>query len=98
MDYEDDDEQKEAILQMLGGEVDDFAGSQLKNPDEKNASQGVTIEISVKPHGGESDELKKKFAEEEAAEPEHANMAAGNEEHDPIAHILGMCGGGCAGK
>jgi len=83
--YEDEDEQKEAILKMLGGEVDDYAGSQLENPDK---SQGVTIEISVKPHGEKpkEEEAKEEFAKEESEE----------EEHDPIAHILGMCGGGCA--
>ena len=87
---EDDDERKESILQMLGGEVDDYAGSQLKNPDDK--PQGVTIEISVKPHGGPEDH---KEPDEDDKIP---SMAAGNEEHDPIAHILGMCGGGCVGK
>lgn len=80
--YEDDDEDKDGILKMLGGEVDDYAGSQLKDPNEK---QGVTIEISVKPHGQPGmDEDKEKV-----------DMEAGNEEHDPIAHVLGMCRGGC---
>ncbi len=85
--YEDDDDERDEILKMLGGEVDDFAGSQLKNPDEKDGSQGVTIEISVKPHGGQGEA--KPFEGEETPEEE-----AG--EHDQIAHILGMCGGGCA--
>ena len=84
---DDEDEQKEAILQMLGGEVDDYAGKQLEDP---SKTQGVTIEISVKPHGGEEE---KKEPEEEKS----SSMEAGNEEHDPIAHILGLCGGGCAG-
>lgn len=86
MNYPDDeDEQKDEILKMLGGEVDDYAGKQLKDPD---ASQGVTIEISVKPHGaGEA---------EPAGGEKEPDMTDGNEEHDPIAHILGMCGGGCA--
>lgn len=82
--YEDDDEDKDNILKMLGGEVDDYAGSQLENPDK---TQGVTIEISVKPHGGES-------MEHEANESPQEEK----EEHDPIAHILGMCGGGCPGE
>lgn len=91
MEQMDEDDRKDAILEMLGGEVDDFAGSQLKDPDEKegiDGGQGVTIEISVKPHGAspEQEKAKEEFAKEEAEEPEH----------DPIAHILGMCGGGCA--
>ena len=75
--YQDDDEEKDEILKSLSGEVDEYAGSQLKDP-----SGGVTIEISVKPQGGKPKE-----------EPD---MEAENEEHDPIAHILGMCEGGCA--
>ena len=74
---------------MLGGEVDDYAGSQLEGPEGKGA--GVTIEISVKPHGGAPEE--KKEVEEEG---EEGSMVEGDEEHDQIAHILGMCGGGCA--
>jgi hypothetical protein len=85
--HEDEDEDRDLILQMLGGQVDDFAGSKLPDPDAPKG-QGVTIEISVKPHGGPED------AEKPEGEP---NMEADNPEHDPIAHILGMCGGGCAG-
>jgi hypothetical protein len=87
--HDDEDEDRDQILQLLGGQVDDFAGSKLKDPDAKPEGQGVTIEISVKPHGGPEEELEK-------PEPESPNMDAENEEHDPIAHILGMCGGGCA--
>lgn len=79
--FDEDDDEKDEILKMLNGEVDDYAGSQLSDPDKK---QGVTIEISVKPHGQPSEEK----------EP----MEDGNEEHDPIAHILGMCEGGCPGE
>ena len=88
--YDDDDERRENILKRLGGEVDDFAGSQLKDPDEKGAdgSQGVTIEISVKPHGAPDGEAKP-FEGKETPEEE-------GEEHDMIAHVLGMHGGGCA--
>ena len=85
--HDDEDEDRDQILQLLGGQVDDFAGSKLKDPDAPQG-QGVTIEISVKPHGG---------PEEKEEKPEgEPNMEAENEEHDPIAHILGMCGGGCA--
>ena len=48
----------------------------------------MTIEISVKPHGATP------AGEEE--KPEGMGMVDGNEEgHDPIAHILGLCEGGC---
>ena len=86
--FDDEDESKDKILQLLGGQVDDFAGSKLKDPESPSSPQGVTIEISVKPHGGPGDA--------EKSELESPNMEAENEEHDPIAHILGMCGGGCA--
>lgn len=82
--YDDEDEEKEEILKTLSGQVDDYAGSQLPDP---SKGQGVTIEISVKPHGG---------PEEMEEQEEGHGMEAENEEHDPIAHILGMCGGGCA--
>ena len=87
--HDDEDEDRDQILQLLGGQVDDFAGSKLKDPDAPKG-QGVTIEISVKPHGGPEEE------EAEKPEPGSPSMEAENEEHDPIAHILGMCGGGCA--
>ena len=86
--HDDEDEDRDQILQLLGGQVDDFAGSKLKDPDAKPEGQGVTIEISVKPHGGPE--------EEKEENPEAPSMEAENEEHDSIAHILGMCGGGCA--
>ena len=85
----DDDDDKDAILKALSGEVDDFTGSQLEDPNAPKGTQGVTIEISVKPHGAGAPEGEEK--------PEMPDMEAGNEEHDPIAHILGMCGGGCPG-
>ena len=84
--HEDEDEDRELILQMLGGQVDDFAGSKLPEPDSIGKPAGVTIEISVKPHGAPGEE------------PEETPMEAGNEEHDPIAHILGMCKGGACYK
>jgi hypothetical protein len=77
--HEDEDEDREMLLKSLSGDVDDFAGSQLKDP-----SQGVTVTISVSPNGVE----KKDGVPGEEEE---------KEEHDPIAHILGMCGGGCPG-
>ncbi len=81
----DEDEEKDNILKGLSGEVDDYAGKQLPS----DGAQGVTIEISIKPHG-------------EGAEPDgdeakgtgEPYMDAGNPDHDPIAHILGMCCGG----
>lgn len=86
----DEDEEKDEILKQLGGEVDDFAGSKLKDPDAKEISAGgVTVTIAVSPSGAAK-------AEEEEVDPEKAaNMEAGNGEHDPIAHILGMCSGDC---
>ena len=89
----DEDDEREEMLKRLGGEVDDYAGSQLKDPSEPEGKQGVTIEISVKPHGAEGEEPEDQEEEKEEHKPEE--MEAGNEEHDPIAHILGMCGGGC---
>lgn len=88
---DDEDERKEDILKMLGGEVDDFAGKQLPDPN----TAGVTVEISIKPHGG-PDKEKEEDGIEQGVEPKMDGMEADNEEHDPIAHILGMCGGGCA--
>lgn len=84
--YQDEDDEKEDILKQLSGEVDDYAGSQLKDPNEPKG-QGVTIEIGIKPHGMD--------APKEVEGDEEDGMAADSEEHDPIAHILGMCSGGC---
>ena len=84
MIHSDEDEDREMLLKSLSGEVDDFAGSQLKDPNEKPAG-GATITITVSPNGAE---IKK---EGEGAPEEE------KEEHDPIAHILGMCDGGCPG-
>jgi hypothetical protein len=86
-DEDDEDEQKDNVLGMLSGEVDDFAGKQLPDP-----NQGVTIEISVKPHGA-SPEMPE---DDEKMVPKPTGMVDGNEDHDPIAHILGLCEGGCA--
>lgn len=86
MPYEDDEDEesrKDKILEMLSGEVDDFAGEGL-GP--KEGTQGVTVEISVKPHGG------KPHAEPDG-DDEGIPEGAGE---DTMAHILGMCGGGCA--
>lgn len=81
---DDDDDRRDSILRGLSGEVDDFAGSQLEDPDKpKDASSGVTVTISIEPKKAEAFEGKETPEEE-------------GEEHDEIAHILGMCGGGCA--
>lgn len=90
---EDEDEEKDRVLDQLSGEVDDFAGSKLDHPDGPKA-QGVTIEISVKPHGGPDDEEEPMNEGADIAKP--TGMVDGNEDHDPIAHILGLCKGGCA--
>lgn len=88
--YDDEDEKKDEALKMLGGEVDDYAGEQLQDPDAPSGGkQGVTIEISVKPHGATAPD----DAKDEDGAP---SMDADSEDHDPIAHILGMCRGGCA--
>jgi len=81
---DDDEEMKDKVLEMLGGEVDDYAGSKLEDDEEKPADQGVTIEIAVKPHGAADEEAKEKFIQEEEAEG-----------HDDVRHALGMCKGGC---
>jgi hypothetical protein len=82
----DEDEDRDMLLKSLSGDVDDYAGSQLKDPEAKEGpAGGVTVTISVSPNG----EVKK---EEDAETPEEEK-----EEHDPIAHVLGMCGGGCPG-
>jgi len=80
MFHDDEDEDKEMLLKSLSGDVDEFAGSQLKDP-----SGGVTVTISVSPNGAEKKDLEHPEEEEK-------------EEHDPIAHILGMCRGGCPGE
>lgn len=85
MMHPDEDEDREMLLKSLSGDVDEFAGSQLKDPNEKPAG-GATITITVSPNGAEV----KKEGEESPEEEK--------EEHDPIAHILGMCGGGCPGE
>lgn len=90
-DEDDEDEQKDKVLGQLSGEVDDFAGKDLPHPD-GDKGQGVTIEISVKPHGQTPG-----IPEEDEEKPNSGmGMVDGNEEHDPIAHILGLCEGGCA--
>lgn len=96
----DEDEEKESILKMLGGEVDDFAGEQLEDPDKKGpAAGGVTVTISVSP-GKEGPSDKGPEDEENAggADKESMETEEKDEPHDPIAHILGMCGGGCPGE
>lgn len=99
---EDEDQSLDEILKMLGGEVDDFAGKQLPDPDGGRfeagpKAGGVEVHISVSPHAQPG---KKEGPEEEENE---GGIGEGSEtkgemdeEHDPIAHILGMCGGGCA--
>jgi hypothetical protein len=94
---DDDDERKESILKMLGGEVDDFAGSQLKDPDAKGPdAQGVTVTISVSPNGQADKEGGPEDEENLGGIDKDSDLKQEEDEpHDPIAHILGMCGGGC---
>ena len=95
----DEDEEKDEILKALSGEVDDFAGSQLKDPDEKGpAAGGMTVTISVSPGAqpGKGEGIEDE--ENEGGAGKEGDEKVDEEEHDPIAHILGMCGGGCAGK
>jgi hypothetical protein len=95
---EDEDERMDGILSMLGGEVDDFAGKQLPDPDAKGpAAKGATITITVSPAGAEGPSAKGAEDEENSggADKESDEKQEADEPHDPIAHILGMCGGGC---
>lgn len=93
----DEDEDFDKILQLLGGEVDDFAGKQLPE-EKKEPAGGSTITITVKGPAsvegpadpGAEDEENAGGADKESMEKEEED-----EPHDPIAHILGMCGGGC---
>jgi hypothetical protein len=98
-DFDDEDDEKDAILQALSGEVDDFAGSQLQDPDKKGpAAGGVTITIAVEPHAqpGKGEGLEDE--ENEGGAGEEGDEKSDDAEHDEIAHILGMCGGGCPGE
>lgn len=95
--FNDEDEERDDILKALSGEVDDYAGSKLEDPDKKGpAAHGVTVTIAVSPGGqgpsdkGAEDEENAGGEDKEAMEKEEDD-----EPHDPIAHILGMCRGGC---
>ncbi len=77
---EDDEDEKDNVLGMLGNEVDDYAGSQIPGSD-----KGVTVSITVTPNGGGKSEM---------GGEESADIDGGGD--DAMAHILGMCGGGCA--
>ena len=102
--YDDEDEDRDQALQKLSGDVDDFAGSKLKDPDGDNGrfgkgpdAGGTTVTISVTPYaqpgkkdGPEDEENAGGIDKETDKEQEE------DEPHDPIAHILGMCRGGCA--
>jgi hypothetical protein len=97
----DEDEDRDKILEMLGGEVDDFAGSQLEDPDSGRFGKGpkaggTTITITVEP-GSQGPSDKGAEDEEEAGgiDKDSQKKEEEDEPHDPIAHILGMCGGGC---
>lgn len=99
----DEDDDREEILKSLSGDVDDFAGSQLKDPDDGRFGKGpnaggVTVTIDVGPHP-QADKKDGPEDEENAGGIDKDSDAKEEEDepHDPIAHILGMCGGGCPG-
>jgi hypothetical protein len=92
----DEDEEKDAMLAGLSGEVDDFAGKQLKDPDGQGPDVGgTTITITVAPgkQSGKSDTVE----DEEMSGLMSKDDDEEKEKHDPIAHILGICRGGCPG-
>lgn len=102
----DEDEEMEDILKMLGGEVDDFAGKQLSDPDKKDTkfnaggpqAGGTAVTITVSgPAAVEGPSDKGPEDEENSGGEDKESMEKEEEDepHDPIAHILGMCGGGC---
>jgi hypothetical protein len=100
--YEDDDDEKDDILKMLSGEVDDYAGSQLKDPDSQGPDAGgVHVHINVTPHAqpdkksGPEDEENGGGADKDGMKFKHGEDDTEGE-HDMIAHVLGMHGGGCA--
>lgn len=78
---DDDDDERDNVLGMLGNEVDDYAGDKLPD-DAKNA--GITLEITIKP----------KMAGQEPPMGDDDDVPPG---HDPVAHSLGMCKGGMCG-
>lgn len=90
--YEDDDDgdEREEMLKMLRGEVSGFAGSQLEDPDKP---KGVTITIAMegKPAMKDMGKLDMPMDEDDGDKGQD-----GMDSDDHIAHILGMCGGGCA--
>lgn len=91
MPFDDDDEdEKDGILGQLGNEVDDYAGSQIPG-----GGKGVTISINVQPNG--------QAQVSSGGGEDHESPMGGEgslDDHgggdDAMAHILGMCGGGCA--
>jgi hypothetical protein len=102
MPVHDEDEEMEDILKMLGGEVDDFAAKQLPEEEKGGGSGGgggSVITITVKgPAAVEGPSDKGPEDEENAGGADKESMLKEEEDepHDPIAHILGMHGGGCA--
>ncbi len=103
--FDDEDEEIDKILGQLSGEVDDFAGKQLPDPDKDNAifgkgpaATGTTVTITMTPGAqGPSDKGTQDEENEGGIDKETQEEEEEDEPHDPIAHILGMCGGGCPG-
>lgn len=91
----DEDESLDGILKSLSGEVDDYAAKDLPEP--SSMKGGATITITVSPQGisdkGPEDEENAGGIDKESQKEEEED-----EPHDPIAHILGLCGGGCTGR
>lgn len=88
MPFDDDDEdEKDGILGQLGNEVDDYAGSQIPG-----GGKGVTISINVQPNG------QAQVSSDGQDKPMGGGPSLDDDDSgdDAMAHILGMCGGGCA--
>lgn len=97
MPFDDEDEEKDSILKQLSGEVDDYAGKQL--PEEKAGGPitGVSIEIKPLTGGGKENPASEEDVEQEGIEGEEGKGEdIDGKSDDMIAHVLGMCGGGCA--
>jgi hypothetical protein len=90
---QDDDEEGNAgdLLDMLSGEVDDYAGKGLGIEEPENPAQKLlTLEISIVPGGAAAQVTPDRQPGDETGN------GATPEDSDPVAHELGLCGGGCA--
>jgi hypothetical protein len=86
----DDEEEGNAgdLLNMLSGEVDDYAGKGLGIEEPENPAQKLlTLEISIVPGGSGQPQ-----STQDSGQPPNEQ----EDNDDPVAHELGLCGGGCA--